>query len=66
MRVAKIGGNGQIFMALTNEANIAARNSSKEDAFGYTSKTAGTLKKSKARRVSISPIGELRDLGFKE
>lgn len=66
MRVATISGNGQIFMAATNEANVDTRNRSKDDPFSYVSKMAGSLQKSKARRVTISPIGEIRDLGFKE
>ncbi|GAC1610082.1 MAG: hypothetical protein NVS3B3_17960 [Aquirhabdus sp.] len=64
-RVATISTNGQIFMAGINEANVDARNRSKEDAFGYISKTASSLQKSKGRMVKISPLGELRDPGFK-
>lgn len=66
MRVVKISGsNGQIFMAPIHEANVDARNSDKQDTFAYTSKYAGSLQKTKARFVTISPIGEVRDLGFK-
>jgi len=66
MRIVKISGsNGQIFMAPIHEANVDARNSDKQDAFAYTSKYAGSLQKTKARFVTISPIGEVRDLGFK-
>lgn len=66
MRVVKINGNnGQIFMAPLCEANVDARNSDKQDPFAYTSKYAGSLQKAKARRVTISPIGELSDPGFK-
>ena len=63
-RVATISGNGQIFMAAHNEANVDARNRDKSDSFGYISKMAGSLQKAQGRRVSISPIGELRDPGF--
>ncbi|MFZ6819092.1 type II CRISPR RNA-guided endonuclease Cas9 [Undibacterium sp. Ji22W] len=66
MRVATISGNGQIFMAATNEANVDTRNRNKDDPFSYVSKMAGSLQKSKARRITISPLGEIRDLGFKE
>lgn len=66
MRIAKLSGNGQIFMSDTSEANVDARNRSKEDTFAYISKMAGSLQQAKARRVSISPLGELRDPGFKE
>jgi CRISPR-associated endonuclease Csn1 len=64
-RVAKMSGNGQIFLARCHEANVDARNRSKEEEFAYVSKMAGSLFNAKARRVTISPIGELRDPGFK-
>jgi CRISPR-associated endonuclease Csn1 len=66
MRIAKMSGNGQVFMAETNEANVDARNRDKDDPFLYVSKMAGSLFSAKARRVTISPIGELHDPGFKE
>ena len=66
MRVAKVSGNGQIFMSNTQESNVDARNRDKDDPFIYLSKTASVLQKLKARRVTISPIGELNDPGFKE
>ena len=65
MRVATVSGNGQLFMAGTTEANVDSRNRDKTDQFAYLSKYAGSLQKAKARRVTISPIGELRDPGFK-
>jgi CRISPR-associated endonuclease Csn1 len=65
MRIATLSGNGQMFMADTSEANVDARNRNKEDTFAYVSKMAGSFQKSNARRVGISPIGELRDPGFK-
>ena len=65
MRIVKINGNnGQIYMAPVHEANVDARNSDKQDAFAYTSKYAGSMQKGKARQVTISPMGELRDPGF--
>ena len=66
LRVVKMSAAGQVFLAGTNEANVDARNSDKNDAFAYFSKMAGSFHKAKARRVTISPIGELRDPGFKE
>ena len=66
MRVATLSSNGQIFMADLNEANVDARNRDKTDPFTYISKTAGSLQKLKARRVTISPIGEINDPGFKD
>lgn len=58
-RINAISGNGQMFMAPHNEANVDARNRSKEDPFSYTSKTAGSLFKAEGRLISISPIGDL-------
>ncbi|MGB4582912.1 MAG: type II CRISPR RNA-guided endonuclease Cas9 [Rhodoferax sp.] len=65
MRVATLSGNGQIFMSDLQEANVDARNRDKADPFAYLSKTAGSLQKAHGRRVTISPIGELHDPGFK-
>lgn len=66
LRVTTLSGNGQIFMAPHNEANVDARNRDKHDPFGYVSKMAGSLQKARGRKVSISPIGELNDPGFKD
>ncbi len=66
MRIAKMSGNGQVFLAPNNESNVDSRNRDKEDPFAYISKMAGSLFTAKSRRVTISPIGELRDPGFKE
>jgi CRISPR-associated endonuclease Csn1 len=63
-RIVTISGNGQIFFAGIHEANVDARNRDKSDPFSYVSKMAGSLQKSKARRVTISPAGPLSDLGF--
>ena len=65
MRITKISGNGQVFMADTSEANVDERNRNKDDPFTYVSKTSGSLCTAKARKVTISPIGEMRDSGFK-
>lgn len=66
MRVVKMAGSGQIWFAPIHEANVDARNRDKSDPFAYTSKTAGSLRAAQARRVTISPIGEIRDPGFRE
>ena len=63
-RVAWLKTNTQIGFAATNEANTDARSRDKLDSYGYTLKAAGVLQKAKARRVTISPIGELHDPGF--
>lgn len=65
MRVATLSGNGQIFMTDTQEANVDSRNRDKGDPFGYVSKMAGSLQRAKGRRVTVSPIGQLNDPGFK-
>ncbi len=66
MRIAKIAGNGQVFMASHQESNVDARNRNAEDVFTYVSKMAGSLYSARARRVTISAVGELSDSGFKE
>ena len=66
MRVVKMSSNGQMFFAEHNEANVNERNSNKKDTFSYISKMAGSLQTTQARRVTISPIGEVNDPGFKE
>ncbi|MDO8262219.1 MAG: type II CRISPR RNA-guided endonuclease Cas9 [Gallionella sp.] len=66
MRVATLSGNGQVFMADTQEANVDSRNRDKSEPFTYISKMAGSFQKIKARRITISPIGELCDGGFRE
>lgn len=63
-RLVKISGNGQVFFAPHNEANVAARHADKGDPFSYTSKYAGSLQKAEGRAVTISPIGVLHDPGF--
>lgn len=66
MRIVKMGASGQVWMAPVHEANVDARNNDTSDAFSYASKYAGSLQKARGRRVTISPIGELRDPGFRE
>lgn len=65
MRVATLSGNGQVFMADIQEANVDSRNRDKGEPFTYVSKMAGSYQKSKARRITISPTGELHDPGFR-
>lgn len=66
MRVTSMSADGKLSLAEHNEANVDARNRSPDGAWRYTHKQAGSLQKAKARRVTISPIGELKDPGFKE
>ena len=63
-RVSWIKTNTQIALASTNDANTDARARDNSDPYSYTVKAASMFQKLKARRVTISPIGELRDPGF--
>jgi CRISPR-associated endonuclease Csn1 len=66
MRVASINAAGRLSLADHNEANVDARNRAKDGIWRYTYKQAGSLRDAKARQVTVSPIGELRDPGFKD
>lgn len=59
-RINHISSTGRFFMAAHNEANVDARNRDPSDSFAYISKSARSLQKSNPRRITISPIGELR------
>lgn len=63
LRVCKMR-EGQIALADIVQANVDARTRTKE--ISYILKAASSLQKAKARRITISPIGELHDPGFKE
>lgn len=63
LRVCKMREDGQIALADVTEANVDSRTRAKE--ISYVLKTGGSLQKAKARQISISPIGVLRDPGFK-
>jgi CRISPR-associated endonuclease Csn1 len=65
MRVASINSAGRLSLAEHYEANVDARNRNPDGDWRYTYKQAGSLLSAKARRVTISPTGELRDPGFK-
>ena len=64
MRLAYTNSAGTMAFADHNEANVDKRTRTKEMA--YVFKTAGSLQKSNGRYARVSPIGELRDPGFKE
>ncbi len=63
LRVATISGNGQVFMSDLCEANVDSRNRDKGDPFAYVSKKASSFERSQARRVTVSPMGDLLDPG---
>jgi CRISPR-associated endonuclease Csn1 len=66
LRMVKVDSSGKMAFAPINEANVDARNRDKNDLFAYIYKNSGPLQTAKARRVTISPIGELHDPSFKE
>lgn len=65
MRVASMNAAGRLTLAAHQEANVAARDRDKESNWSYTYKQAGSLLSARARQVSISPIGEVKDPGFR-
>jgi CRISPR-associated endonuclease Csn1 len=65
-QVSSINSAGRLTLAAHQEANTDARNRDKDGIWRYTYKQAGSLQSAKARRISVSPIGELRDPGFKD
>jgi CRISPR-associated endonuclease Csn1 len=65
MRVASVNAAGRLSLAPLNEANVDARNRDPNGDFRYTYKQAGSLKTAFGRKITISPIGELHDPGFK-
>ena len=68
LRVVKMrAGRNQITLVGLTEANHANRLSEKDpDLIQLQDQSASSLSKLRARRVTVSPIGELRDPGFKE
>jgi CRISPR-associated endonuclease Csn1 len=64
LRMSYVNNSGTMAFADLHEANVDKRTRAKE--LAYVFKTAGTLQKSQARRVSVSPAGELSDSGFAE
>lgn len=66
VKVCKIDSSTRVVLAEHFEANVDARNRDKRSGFKYIYKMPSTLLSSKARLVTISPAGKLRDPGFKE
>lgn len=64
LRMAYANSAGTLAFCDIHEANADKRTRTKE--LAYVFKTAGSLQKSKARPITISPIGELNDPGFRE
>ena len=67
MRVVKIDPSTNVVLAEINEAGeLKKRHDDSNDSFRYMNLRGESFRKAKARRVTISPAGELRDPGFKE
>ena len=64
VRIAYANSAGTLAFADLHEANVDKRTRTKE--LSYIFKTASSIQKSRGRQVTVSPIGELRDPGFKE
>jgi len=58
-RLQLISQRGAMFFAELHEANVDSRNRSKEDNFKYLSVSPNPLKKRNARKVHISPAGQV-------
>jgi CRISPR-associated endonuclease Csn1 len=65
MRMVTASSAGRLSLVEVHEANVDKRNRTKQDGFAYTYKMASTLQTARARKVTVSPIGEVRDHGFK-
>lgn len=66
LTIKKIKSNGGIFVAEHQEANVRQREDAKDASLVYGSFSANSLRKSRGRQVAVTPIGELRDPGFRE
>jgi CRISPR-associated endonuclease Csn1 len=67
LRVVKIDPSTNVVLAEVNEAGeLKKRHVDERDKFRYVNLSGGAFHRAKARRATVSPIGELRDPGFKE
>jgi CRISPR-associated endonuclease Csn1 len=61
MRITGINStNNNMSFAPHNEANVAARNLNKIDAFSYTYKAPSSLQKTQAKKITVNEIGVVR------
>lgn len=65
-QVSSINAAGRLTLAGHHEANADARNRDKNSDWHYTYKLAGSLQTARARKVTVSSTGEMRDPGFRE
>ncbi len=64
VRLSYTNAQGTLAFIDLHEANVDARTRAKD--LSYLFKTAGSLQKGQGRQITISPIGDLRDPGFKD
>lgn len=65
LQIQKIKSVGAVFVCPHNEGNVRAREDAKDDTLVYGSFTAGSLQKAGGYALSVSPIGDVTDPGFK-
>ena len=63
LRLCTVNSAGNMALANPRESNVDARCRAKE--LAYVFKTAGSMQKVFARKVTVSPVGELHDPGFR-
>lgn len=56
-RVCQIKANTQLVLADSTASNVDSRNRDKTDPFSYVTKTAGALKATGAKHVTVNPLG---------
>lgn len=67
LSVVKIDPSTNVVFSEINEAGeLKKRHTDNNDTFRYTNMGGDSFRRARARRVTISPIGDLRDPGFKE
>lgn len=66
LTVCKIKSIGAVFVAEHRESNVRKREDEKDETLIYGSFTAASLRKAHGRRVTVSPIGEVHDPGFRD
>jgi CRISPR-associated endonuclease Csn1 len=67
LRVVKIDPSTNVVLAEVNEAGeLKKRHTDAGDKFRYVNLSGDAFRRAKARSTTVSPIGELRDPGFKE
>ncbi|MDW8313263.1 MAG: type II CRISPR RNA-guided endonuclease Cas9 [Burkholderiales bacterium] len=62
--VIKIRSNGTFAVADHREANVRKRYDAKDPTLVYGTLSASSLMKAHGRRITVSPIGDVRDPGF--